>query len=208
MVVMLATSEQLGDSLALPAFIISIASGLVGLSALIWNIVAWIRSGHRVTVEIECIVRNPGRNASWVGRRKRFWWPNAAVPPRHVPHAIVFISVIARNRGRAAVDVERLFFTVGKPAKNKNISWVSEGDRPLPERLEPGSSISREYMIAEVEAFVRREKKRRFRAAVSLGNGMTRRSPTSFNIDKARRGQTFLASEHGQILQTPREIAS
>lgn len=59
------TPAQIGDLLALPAFVIWIVAAVVGLSALIWNIVAWVRSGHRIVVEIETVVRNPGRGRSW-----------------------------------------------------------------------------------------------------------------------------------------------
>ncbi|TAM71332.1 MAG: hypothetical protein EPN48_01820 [Microbacteriaceae bacterium] len=196
-------SAQIGDLLVLPAFVISIVAALVGASALIWNIVAWVRSGHRVVVEVEVVVRNPGRNASWTGRRGRLRWPVASIPPRHVDYSIVFATVVARNRGRAPVDIERFYFTVGRASENRNISWTMVDDPPLPQRLDPGSSTSREYMIGEVEAFVRREKRHRFRGAVALGDGRQRRSRRGFNIDKRGRGDAFLASPTGQTLNTP-----
>ena len=195
--------QAASDPLALPAFIISIVAASVGLSALLWNIIAWVRSGHRVVVEIETVVRNPKRNAEWTGRRGRSGWAAASIPPSHVPYSIVFIRLTARNVGRAPVDIERFYFTVGKPREDKNISWTFEGDPPLPQRLEPGSSTSREYMIGDIEAFTRREHRRWFRGAVALGNGKTRRSPLSFHIDAANRGSEFMASSAGQTLQTP-----
>lgn len=197
------TPAQIGDLLALPAFVISIIAALVGASALIWNIVAWVRSGHRVVVEIETVVRNPGRGASWTGRRGRLRWNAASIPPSHVDYSIVFVTVVARNRGRAPVDIERFYVTVGKPSENRNWSMTLKDDPPLPQRLEPGSSASREYMISEVEAFTRREKQGRFRGAVSLGDGRQRRSRRSFDIDKPGRGDAFLASPIGQRLKTP-----
>lgn len=195
--------EPIGDPLALPAFIISIVAGVIGASALIWNIIAWVRSGHRVTVEIEAVVRNPKRGASWTGRRGRRGWPAASVPPSHVPYSVVFVSVTARNKGRAAVDIERFFFTVGNKAENKNMAWIFDGDAPLPHRLEPGAGVSREYMLTDVEAFTRREGRRRFRGAVDLGDGTSRRSPLSFDLNARDRGEAFLASSTGQTLQTP-----
>lgn len=197
------TSAQIGDLLALPAFVISIIAAAVGASALIWNIIAWVRSGHRVVVEIEAVVRNPGRGASWTGRRGRLRWNKASIPPSHVDYSIVFITVIARNRGRAPVSIERFYVTVGKPSANRNWSMTLKDDPPLPQRLEPGSSASREYMISEVEAFTRREKQHRFRGAVTLGDGRQRRSPRSFRIDRPDRGRAFLASPTGQVLGTP-----
>ncbi|MGX1703315.1 hypothetical protein [Microbacterium sp. NPDC055357] len=197
------TPAQIGDLLALPAFVISIFAAVVGLSALIWNIVAWVRSGHRVVVAIETVVRNPGRGRSWTGRRGWLRWRAASVPPSHVDYSIVFVTVIARNRGRAPVDIERFYLTVGRSSQNKDISWTMVDDPPLPQRLEPGSSASREYMISEVEGFVRRERRRRFRGAVALGDGRRRRSRRSFNIDKRKRGDAFLASPIGQIMKTP-----
>lgn len=195
--------ESVGDPFAFPAFLISISSGVVGLTALIWNIIAWFRSGHRVTVETEIIVRNPKRDMFWTGRRGRCGWRNADIPPTHVPHCVVLISVIARNKGRTAVDIERFQVMVGKPSQNKNISWTFKDDQPLPQRLEPGSSASRKIMISDVEAFTRREKKKHFRTAVTLGNGKIRRSPRSFNIDKPNRGEGFLSSKKGKNLLEP-----
>lgn len=197
------TPVQIGDLLALPAFVISIVAALVGASALIWNIVAWVRSGHRVTVEIETVVRNPERGASWTGRRGRMRWSAASIPPSHVDYSIVFVRVIARNRGRAPVDIERFYLTVGRASRNRNWSMTLKDDPPLPQRLESGSSTSREYMINDVEAFARGEKRHRFRGAVALGDGRQRRSPRSFNIDRRRRGEAFLASPTGQRLKTP-----
>jgi hypothetical protein len=110
--------------------------------------------------------------------------------------------VTARNRGRAPVDIDRFYFAVGKSSANKNISWVTDDDPPLPQRLEPASSACREYIITEIEAFTRREKRRRFRGAVSLGDGHHRRSRKSFNIDRRRRGRAFLKSSIGQTLST------
>lgn len=110
---------------------------------------------------------------------------------------------MARNRGRAPVDIERFYLTLGRSSQNKDISWTMVDDPPLPQRLEPGSSASREYMISDVEAFVRRERRRRFRGAVALGDGRRRPSRRSFNIDKRKRGDAFLASPIGQIMKTP-----
>lgn len=194
---------QMGDLLALPAFVISIFAAAVGLSALIWNVIAWVRSGHRVVVEIEAVVRNPGRGASWTGRRGRLRWPIESIPPSHVPYSIVFIAITARNRGRAPVDIERFYVTVGKSSENKNWSMTLKDDPPLPQRLEPGSSTSREYSMSEVESFAKREKRRRFRGAVALGDGRQRRSRLSFRIDKRDRGAAFLASPTGRTLKTP-----
>lgn len=197
-------AQASGDPLAVPTFIISIAAGVVGLTALAWNIIAWVRSGHRVAVEIECVVRNPDRGAAWTGRRRRFGWGKASVPPSHVPYSIVFARLTARNVGRAPVDIERFYFTVGRPREGKNISWTFEDEPSLPQRLEPGSSASREYMIGEIEAFTRREHRRRFRGAVALGNGKGRRSRLSFDVDAADRGSEFMESSAGQMLQTPK----
>jgi len=200
--VVVQAEQAASDPLALPAFIISIVAAGVGLSALLWNIIAWVRSGHRIVVEIETVVRNPKRNSGWTGRRGRFGWAAASIPPSHVPYSIVFIGLTARNVGRAPVDIERFYFTVGKPREDKNMSWTFEGDPPLPQRLEPGSSASREYMIGGIEAFTRREHRRRFRGAVALGNGQSRRSRLSFDIDRPNRGSEFLSSSAGKTLQT------
>jgi hypothetical protein len=197
------TGDPVVDPLALVALCISIFAALVGLSALIWNIIAWVRSGHRVVVQIEAVVRNPGRSASWVGRRGRRGWAATSVPPSHVLYSVVFVKITARNVGRAAVDIERFYFSVGKPAQNKNMSWTYDDDPPLPQRLEPGASASREYMLTNVEAFARREGSRRFRGAVELGDGTSRRSPLGFDLDARDRGAAFLATSTGQTLQTP-----
>ncbi|QMU98222.1 hypothetical protein FVO59_14280 [Microbacterium esteraromaticum] len=115
----------------------------------------------------------------------------------------MFVKITARNTGRAAVDIERFFVEVGEPSEEKNRSWVMKGDPALPQRLEPGSSASREYMLTEVEAFTRGHSRRRFRGAVDLGDGTSRRSPLSFDLDAPDRGAAFLASSTGQMLQTP-----
>lgn len=197
------TGDLIVDPLALVALCISIFAALVGLSALIWNIIAWVRSGHRVVVEIEAVVRNPGRSASWVGRRGKRDWPAASVPPSHVPYSVVFVKIIARNTGRAAVNIERFFFAVGKPAENKNMSWTFDYEPSLPQRLEPGASASREYLLTDIEAFARREGRQRFQGAVELGDGTSRRSPLSFDLDAPDRGAAFLATPTGQTFQTP-----
>lgn len=197
------TGDPVVDPLALLALSISIFAASVGAGALIWNIIAWARSGHRVIVEIEAVVENPGRGSSWTGKRGKRTWDATSIPPSDVPYSVVFIKIIARNTGRAAVDIERFYVTVGTASEGKNMSWTMDDDPALPQRLEPGSSASRQYMISNIEGFVRREKRRRFRGAVALGDGSSRRSPLSFDLDADERGDVFLESGIGKTLRSP-----
>lgn len=191
------------DPLALPALVIALVAVLVAAIALAWQIVSWKRSGHRVLVQLEVIVHNPKRGLSWTGKRGKWGWRASSIPPSRVAHSVVQVNLRARNRGRAAVDVERFFVMVGRVTQQKNRYWTFHDDSPLPQRIEPGASASRSFLLQEVESFVKHENKRRFRGAVALGDGSTRRSRLSFSIRTSKRGTAFLQSDTGQNLQSP-----
>jgi hypothetical protein len=101
------------------AAVVGTIGGLAGVASLVWQMVTWRRSTHRVTV---------------VPSRAWFGYPDGTTSEE-------LVCVSAHNTGSAAVTVVGWGIEMGRGGQDLNVTSPLVGSTPIPHRLESGSSM-------------------------------------------------------------------
>lgn len=175
-------------TLAGAALLVAIFGVVLAGASLIWQIVTFIASGHRVTCAMNVgYVQERGRDDSLTGSTVALttekWADREDLRASPVQH--VFVSVV--NKGRAGVWIESVGFAIGIDGPSVSVHSPRHGMPEMPTYIEAGQTkvlpipMSLVSLIVDIPSFGATDTDC-VHAFISLGTGKTLRTKQGVRV--------------------------